>query len=60
MARSLEAATAPSIAAAAISDLSDMIDLLERGGDGAPFDPSYGETLRELLPRDLSELSTRH
>ena len=55
MARSLEAAT---LAGRTISpaEIDDILAIIER----APFDPSYGEKLRQLLPRRLSELTPRH
>lgn len=58
MARSLEAVRSAQFGAIALPDMQEMFDLLDR--DGAPFDPSYGDSLPELLPRRLSDLVTRH
>jgi hypothetical protein len=44
--------------AIALPDMQEVLDLLDRGR--APFDPSYGDSLRQLLPRRLSDLPTRH
>ena len=56
MARSLEAARAGQFGGIALPDLQDILDLSDR----AAFDPSYGDRLRQLLPRRLSKLVTRH
>jgi hypothetical protein len=56
MARSLDAAFLPTRRGISHSDIDDILALIER----APFDPSYGDKLRQLLPRRLSELTTRH
>ncbi len=60
MARSLEAARAGNFGGIALSDMQDIFDLIDRDAEGAPFDPSYGDSLRQLLPRRLSEFVTRH
>jgi hypothetical protein len=58
MARSLEAIRRAQLGAIALPDAQEVLDLLDR--DRAPFDPSYGDTLPELLPRRLGDLVTRH
>ena len=58
MARSLEAMLRAKFGAIALPDMQEVLDLLDRGR--APFDPSYGDSLRQLLPRRLSDLPTRH
>ena len=58
MARSLEAMRGARLGAIALRDMQEMFDLLDR--DGAPFDPSYGDTLPALLPLRLGDLDTRH
>lgn len=60
MARSLEAASGARSDGIALPDMQDVIDLLDRNGEVPPFDPSYGETLAELLPRRLTEFVARH
>jgi hypothetical protein len=56
MARSLDAASDRSRRGISHTDIDDILALIDR----APFDPSYGDKLRQLLPRRLSELATRH
>jgi hypothetical protein len=61
MARSLEAALAGQFGGIALTDMQDILDLSDRGADAASFDPSYGDTLPDLLPSLLSDLVvTRH
>lgn len=60
MARSLETILGPRESRIALPEIDEVIALLDRNGDVPPFDPSYGDTLSELLPRRLSELTTRH
>ncbi|HXQ50549.1 MAG TPA: hypothetical protein VN802_05605 [Stellaceae bacterium] len=59
MARNLNAAPARRFDFIALPEPHEIVDLIERGGK-APFDPSYGDSLAQLLPRRLSELLTRH
>ena len=58
MARSLEAIRRAQSGAITLPDMREVLALLDR--DRAPFDPSYGDTLPELLPLRLSDLVTRH
>jgi hypothetical protein len=60
MAQSLEAATGKRPAVIALPKSDEIIDFLDRDGESAAVDPSYGETLSGLLPRRLSELTRRH
>ena len=60
MARSLEAQPRVRGGRIALPDMQDVIDLLDRNSEVLPFDPTYGETLGEILPRHLAELVTRH
>ena len=60
MARSLEAISAAQFSGITPADIEDILALVDRNGAAAAFDPSYGDRLRQLLPRHLSELTTRH
>ncbi len=60
MARSLEAISAAKFTGITPADIEDILALAGRSSGAAAFDPSYGDKLRQLLPRHLSELTTRH
>jgi hypothetical protein len=60
MAESLEAVRHTGFADLALPRKREILDFLDRRGAGAaPFDPSYGDTLRALLPRRLGALMKR-
>jgi hypothetical protein len=61
MARSLEVALPTHFIGISRADRQDIVALVEPDGAAtAIFDASYGDTLKCLLPRRLSEFATRH
>ena len=61
MARSLEAALPAHFIGISLADRQDILALVDNDAEEtAIFDASYGDTLKSLLPRRLSELVTRH